>query len=135
MLAIASVPLISKVPRIDTRYIAPIILVFTLAAVLSISGNIWDPAATFAAAIFGYMMRRHGFPVIAVVIGFILGNIAEQSYYTAIQSARGSYTVFFNSGISLALFSLTLAVISLRLASVFKKLRGARPHDGQAAPR
>ncbi len=135
MLAIASVPLISKVPRIDTRYIAPIILVFTLAAVLSISGNIWDPAATFAAAIFGYMMRRHGFPVIAVVIGFILGNIAEQSYYTAIQSARGSYTVFFNSGISLALFSLTLAVISLRLASVFKKLRGARPQDGQAAPR
>jgi putative tricarboxylic transport membrane protein len=121
MLTIGSVGLLSKVPTVDTRYIAPIVIIFALTATLAITGNIWDPAAAFAAAIFGYMLRRNGFPVIAMVIGFVLGSIAEQSYYTAIQSARGSYGIFFQSGISLSIMSLTLAAVAIRLYTMFRK--------------
>ena len=70
----------------------------TSARALHLDG--FDTAAAITAATWA---REAGIPVIGIVIGFVLGKVMEADFYTALQSGRGQYTVFFESPVSLVL--------------------------------
>jgi putative tricarboxylic transport membrane protein len=44
--------------------------------------------------LFGYFARRHGYPLISLVIGLILGKLAEGSFHQALQISDHDYSVF-----------------------------------------
>src|SRR5262249_34726985 len=43
----------------------------------------------------GYLMRRYDFPVAPVIIGMILGPLAEQNFRQAMTISAGAWTGFF----------------------------------------
>jgi putative tricarboxylic transport membrane protein len=64
-------------------------------------------------------MRRFDFPTAPVVVGMILGPLAEAQLRNALSIGEGKWTVFLERPVSLGLLGVVLAV--LVLPRVFKK--------------
>jgi putative tricarboxylic transport membrane protein len=65
--------------------------------------------------VLGYFFQKYGFPVIAVVLGMILGPIGERGFHQSLLMSKGSYLIFITRPISLTLFVLTLLVLFIQL--------------------
>jgi putative tricarboxylic transport membrane protein len=104
-------PYLSRITFIRVHFIAPVVLVLCVAGAYLIRSNIWDVPLTLASGIVGYGMIRAGYPIITLVIGFLLGGIAEKSFHQSLMSAYGSYEVFFTRPISLVLIALTVLAL------------------------
>jgi putative tricarboxylic transport membrane protein len=71
-------------------------------------------------------MRRYDFPTAPVVVGMILGPLAEAQMRNALSIGEGRWTVFLERPMSLTLLLVVLAVLVLpRLAR--RRARAAAP--------
>ena len=63
--------------------------------------------------VLGVLMRRFDFPTAPVVVGMILGPLAEAQLRNAMSIGEGSALVFFQRPMSIALVIIVLAVLML----------------------
>jgi large-conductance mechanosensitive channel len=127
--ALAS-PWLARLPGFDMGVLAPLVLVASLMSAFTVRGNAVDLAALAVIGLLGALLRLYGYSVIGVVIGFVLGDVIERSFYTALQSSLGDYSVLVGSPIAAALALATL------VAAVFcgaKVLRAKREAAEEAA--
>ena len=59
----------------------------------------------------GNLMRRYDFPTAPVIIGMILGPLAEQEFRRAMTISQGDPTIFLTKPLSLALLMLALTAL------------------------
>ena len=83
----------------------------------------------------GFLMRRFDFPTAPVIIGMILGPLAEAQFRRAMTIANGDWTVFYTHPLSLTL--LLLAAAALVAPRIYghierRRLRGQEPVPGDA---
>ena len=72
----------------------------------------------------GVVMRRYDFPTAPVIVGMILGPLAEAQLRNAVSIGEGSFRVFVDRPMSLGLLVVLLAVLVLpRLARLVRRLR------------
>ena len=57
--------------------------------------------------------RRHGYPLISLVIGLILGKLAEGSFQQALQISDHDYSVFVLRPLSAAIFAICVVLVLL----------------------
>ncbi len=74
-----------------------------------------------AFGVMGFMMRRFDYPIAPVVVGLILGPVAESQFRRALSISLGDPTVLMTSPISAIL--LQIALIALVAPFVLKSLR------------
>ena len=79
----------------------------------------FDLVLLYAIGVLGLVMRRFDFPTAPVVVGMILGPLAEAQLRNALSIGEGKWTVFLERPMSLGLLGVVLAV--LVLPRVFKK--------------
>ena len=71
----------------------------------------------YAMGIMGFFMRRYDFPTAPVVVGMILGPLAEAQLRNAVSIGEGSFTVFLQRPMSLGLLVVVIGILVLpRLA-------------------
>jgi putative tricarboxylic transport membrane protein len=63
----------------------------------------------------GYVLRRFHYPIAPVVVGLILGPMAEKSLRQALQISQGNVLALFNSWIAIVLWLLALTAVLLPL--------------------
>lgn len=102
---------VSKVTNINTYYIVPVVMIFSFIGAYLFRGNIWDAMIVTTAAILAYGLTLFNYPVICIVLGYMLGVEAERTFVMALKTAQGSYGVFFQS--------ITSWVIILLIVSTF----------------
>lgn len=110
LLTVFTAGVTSWVPRLDSRYLAPSILVMVAISLVALRGTVLDLGIGVLAGILGFTLQRFGYPVIGTVIGFVLGGAIERNFYTALQSSRGSYLIFAHSPVSITLLLTTVLV-------------------------
>ena len=111
-----SVGLYVKILKIPEALIASMIIVFTLLGSYSLRSDMSDVWLMIGFGALGYLMRRFDFPVAPLVLGVILGPIAERHLLTTMLSFHNDVTVFVTRPIS-ALF-LALAVLMIAVALI-----------------
>jgi putative tricarboxylic transport membrane protein len=109
----------SKIVFVPTRILIPIISVTIVAGVFALNYNTTDVYMTLAFGIIGWSMRKYGYPLIALILGIILGPMADAELIRISQRYAGDYTIFFTRPISLALITI---IIILTLFPVIRKL-------------
>lgn len=110
---------LTKVTTVKVEYLIPIILMLVFAGTYVYRSNIFDVIITVFAGIFGYFMTRFGFSVIALVIGYILGVMAERNFISSLQMSQGDYSIFVTRPITLVLLILVVFVLLLPFISRF----------------
>ena len=75
----------------------------------------FDVGVMFVFGGVGLVMRRAGFPVVCLVIGFILGDMFETSLRQSLLLYKSDITAIFESPIAMVFISLT-AILLIRSA-------------------
>ncbi len=117
----------ARIGNVSNTYLTPIVFVFCVVGTYALNNNILD---IFMMMIFGavaYVLIKCDFSMPPIILGLILGGLAEKNLQRALVISDGSVSVFFTRPISLALlvisaFSLIWPIIS----PVIKKKRAAK---------
>jgi putative tricarboxylic transport membrane protein len=119
-------PLILRVPP---RYLVPAIVILSLVGAFAVRGQattaaIYDMGVALAFGVLGYLMRKGGYPLAPLILGFILGPMLEQNFRRAVRVARGDLLVFLQEPIAAGL--LLVAAASLLLPPLLARRRRVR---------
>jgi len=103
--------LMEKLTRTRAELISPIIIVFCLIGSYIMREYWQDMLVTTLFGIIGYYMRRHGFHPIPLVLGIILGPIAEFGLFEALSISDNGPLIFITRIPSLIILLCILTVI------------------------
>jgi len=133
MLLVLNLPLVGlwvKLLRIPRAPLYAGILIFATVGVYGMRQSAFDLYLMLAIGAMGVVMRRFDFPTAPVVVGMILGPLAEAHLRNGVAIGGGHWGVFFERPLSAGL--LAVVVIVLLLPRALKWL-GARKARQQAA--
>ncbi|WP_264556285.1 tripartite tricarboxylate transporter permease [Halocatena marina] len=99
-----------------SRYLWPVIFLLCVIGAYALRGNVFDVWVMLGAGVLGYAMRADNYPLAPMVLGLILGPIAESNLRRALAISDGSVVAVFTKPFTL--FILLLALISLLLPVV-----------------
>jgi len=114
MLLILNLPLVGmwvKLLKIPKPYLYAGILIFATVGVYGMRQSAFDLVLLYAIGLLGVVMRRFDFPTAPVVVGMILGPLAEAQMRNALSIGEGRWTVFLQRPGSLALLIVIVAVL------------------------
>jgi len=126
MLLVLNLPLVGiwvRLLLIPRPYLYAGIMVFGIVGVYGLASSELDLALMVAVGLAGYVMRVYDFPIAPVLIGLILGPMAETQLRRALAIAQGSPAVLVETPLSITLWILAGAV--LLLPAVLRRLRPA----------
>jgi putative tricarboxylic transport membrane protein len=109
MLLVLNLPLVGlwvRILRIPAPLLYAGILVFATIGTYGISNSPVDLVLLYVIGAIGFVMRRYDFPTAPVVIGMILGPLAEQEFRRAMTISNGDWTVLVTQPLSAALLAL-----------------------------
>ncbi|WP_026152153.1 tripartite tricarboxylate transporter permease [Actinopolyspora halophila] len=105
-------PVWAKLLRIPRNYLYAGIVVFATLGVYTTRSSVFDVLLLYVIGALGFLLRRYGFPIAPVLIGVILGPLAETSLRRAMAMSQGDVGVLVDSPFAVALYSiLVLAVV------------------------
>ena len=100
---------IVKVAIIQAQILVPFIVCFAILGSYSITNSIWNILVTFLFGCVGYFMKELKYPRAVLILGFILGTLAERNLYLAL-------TLY---GIKFLTRPITLILLLITLFSLF----------------
>lgn len=115
MLLVLNLPLIGlwvKLLTVPKPWLYAGILLFATLGTIGANPSVFELGILLVFGLLGFAMRLFGYPIAPVVIGLILGPMAEQQLRRALAISQGDVTALIMSPIAAALFALAaLAVI------------------------
>ena len=127
MLLILNLPLIGlwvKLLKLPKSYLYAGSLIFATVGVYGMRQSAFDLVLLYAIGLLGVVMRRFDFPTAPVVVGMILGPLAEAQMRNALSIGEGHWSVFVERPISVVL--LVIVVLVLVLPRLMKMRRRHR---------
>jgi putative tricarboxylic transport membrane protein len=115
----------SRVTTIPTIYLAPVIIAFTLVGGFVPREYMFDMYLALGFGVLGYIARRTGYHVAAILIGVILGPLLETYFLRALKKSNEDITTLFSSNIGNVLWvMLALSLIVPPLMDWQRKKKG-----------
>ncbi|MCL1818471.1 MAG: tripartite tricarboxylate transporter permease [Spirochaetaceae bacterium] len=106
-------PYVLKVPY---QILMPIIMVLCVVGAFTLGNSLFDVLVAVIFGIIGFFMRKYGYPGAPLVLGVILGPMAEDNLNRAMLVSGNDWTVLFQRPISA--FFLILSAISIAFALI-----------------
>jgi putative tricarboxylic transport membrane protein len=135
MLLVLNLPLIPlwvKILRIPYALLFPLILLFCLIGVYSLSSNSEEIIVMVIFGIFGYLMKKFEYESAPLVFALVLCPILENAFRQSLMMSYGDLTIFFTRPISLTFMITGIVLFALPVfTSVRKKMRDRIPPDEQ----
>jgi putative tricarboxylic transport membrane protein len=127
MLLILNMPLVrifAKVIETPTKYLIPLIVVFSVFGVYAIQYSTFDLMLIMGCGAAGYYLNKNDYPLAPLVLGLILGPMMENNMRRALTISNGDFMIFLQKPISLAFLFVGLLwlVIPLILRMKGKKV-------------
>jgi putative tricarboxylic transport membrane protein len=105
----------SRVTLVPTSYLVPIIVACTIVGAFADREYVFDMGLALAFGVLGYIGRKTGYHVTALLIGVIIGPLFEQYLVRALRISQGDLSIFFTSTIGNILWALLFASLALPL--------------------
>ncbi|WP_020179328.1 tripartite tricarboxylate transporter permease [Methylopila sp. M107] len=116
MLIVLNLPLVGlwvRLLSIPRPWLYGGILAFATLGTLGANPSVVELTMLLCLGVLGFLLRIFGFPIAPVVIGLILGPLAEQQLRRALSISQGDPMVFLTSPLSATLLALAAAAIIL----------------------
>jgi putative tricarboxylic transport membrane protein len=125
------------IARAPKAGLVPIVAFMTVIGSFAIRNSLSDVAIMIVLGVIGWLVARRGFSVSPIVLGLILGRIAEQGFVQSwtIGDAIGDlWGQFFGRPLSMAIIALTLLSFLYPFWPQIRALAGRRPSAADAPP-
>lgn len=113
--------------NIPTKVLAPVLAIFCVAGSFAVRNALFDVWIMFGFGLFGLMMKRHDFSLPAIVLGIVLGSIADNELIrTYMLFGKSFYTAFVTRPISLVLLVIVIFSVAYPAYGSYKKKKCAK---------
>jgi putative tricarboxylic transport membrane protein len=114
--------LFAAVLKVKESILVPIILVISFIGAYAVNSSLFDVGMALIFGILGYVLNKFNFPLAPILMGIILGPIAEEGLRQSLMVSDGSWSILVTQPISAVFLGVTLLIV-LRKAYVlaFKK--------------
>lgn len=102
----------AKLLLIPAPYLYGGIVLFALVGAYVLNGEPFDIWIAIVVGIIGLLFRRFGYPVTPLILGVILGPLAEQEFRRALQGSAGDPGILIATPFSVTLYVLLIVVIA-----------------------
>lgn len=122
LIGILGVPMFSKILQVKLVYIIPVVLVFSIFGAYSFRNSLLDVLLAIIFGIIGVVFRKFNVPTAPIVLGIILGPLAEmnlrQSLTIATAKGLNIFEYIFYRPLSIIIFILLLIIVFASLKSI-----------------
>ncbi|NTS30839.1 putative tricarboxylic transport membrane protein [Phyllobacterium sp. YR620] len=118
MLLVLNLPLVGlwvRLLSIPRHWLYAGILVFATLGTIGANPSTFELGMLLAFGVLGYVLRLFGYPIAPVVVGLILGPMAEQQLRRALAISQGDPTVLVHSPIAVILLLLAVCAVVVPL--------------------
>lgn len=139
VLILMNLPLIGlfvRMIQVPNTVLVPAILVLSILGVYSAFGSVFSVFLMLAIGVGAWALRKLGFDMAPILLGFVLGKTLENSLRNALAMSGGEVSVLFQSGVSNGLWIATVAIIVLpwALARRRRKQQKIAPEAARMSP-
>jgi putative tricarboxylic transport membrane protein len=124
LLLVINLPLVglwAKLLDIPAPYLYGGIVTFAMVGAYVLNNSSFDLWAAVVIGIIGLLFRKFGYPVTPLILGVILGPMAEQEFRRALQSAAGDWTVLVSTPFTISIY--VLLALVLIVPQVLRRVR------------
>jgi putative tricarboxylic transport membrane protein len=114
MLVVLNLPFVGvwvKLLMIPRPWLYAGILTFATLGIVGAEGSVFALVLLLVFGLLGFLMRRFGYPLAPVLVGTILGPLAEEQLRRGLMINRGDWTFLFTSPIALTIYAIALAAV------------------------
>ncbi|HYE81646.1 MAG TPA: tripartite tricarboxylate transporter permease [Clostridia bacterium] len=108
---LTSTPLLAKITKVPNAILVPVIMALCFVGAFAVNNYIEDVIVAIVFGVIGYVMFKNKWPMQCLVLGLVLGEIAESNFHRAMQISGGSYGIFVQKPISLVLLISIVAIL------------------------
>jgi putative tricarboxylic transport membrane protein len=114
-----------KILDLPEVVVSAYVLILCFVGALSIRNNIIDLWLMIGFGVIGYLFERLKFPIAPLVLGVILGPLAEAAFMNSMISFDNDWTIFFTRPIAGTIMLFTIAVLLLPFVQKWRAVRAA----------
>ncbi len=107
-------PLLAYLVKIPLRFLIPSIMILATMGAFALTGNILGPIVVAVFSVLGWILRQLNFSIPAMVVGLLLGKMAESSLLQSYQISGGQISYVLERPITIALILFLLGSIFIR---------------------
>lgn len=119
-LGLIGAKLLVNMLKIPSALLAPMILIICSLGTYASTNSMADVWLMLGFGVMGYVLSRNGYPMAPIVLGAILGPLAESSFRQGLLISQGDALFFFSSPISLVLVA---TIVSILMLPLFRSIR------------
>jgi len=116
VLLILNLPLVglwARISLIPYKVMGPIILAVCFVGAYSSRSTMFDVWVTLIFGVVGLIMKKKGWPLAPLILGFLLGDMFEGSLRQSLSMSGGSVSIFWNRPIAAILIACTVIMATL----------------------
>lgn len=124
ILGILLLPILASVVKVPIKILVPSVMSLAMFGAFGLTGNISGPVTVLISAMLGWFLKRYNFSVPGMVVGLLLGKMAESELLHSYQISGGQISYLLNRPISM--FILVLLVFSIGYKPLKEKFLSKR---------
>ena len=108
---IAAIPFFVWIVKKATPLIVPLVVSLTVAGGYSMTSSLSDVWIMFASGVVGYILIKLRYPLVSILLGVVLGGLAETNFRQALRISDGSLMTFVEKPISAAMLAIGVLIL------------------------
>jgi putative tricarboxylic transport membrane protein len=113
----------ANIAIVPTTLLSPILVVLCVVGGFSVNNMIYDVFIMLVFAVIGFIILKMNIPLVPIILGIILGTMAEENLRKALILSKGSYLVFIQKPISLLFLIFTIIALVVPLVVNIQTMR------------
>ena len=127
------IAVLSKLLDVPYSALGPIIVICCIVGTYSVQNSMMDVWLMLGFGLAGFLLEKIGFPLVSIILGVVLGPIAESELRRSLAMSRGDFSIFAERPISAILLGLAVILVSATVLAPMlqrRKLRKAAAKQG-----
>lgn len=103
---------VSRLASVNLAYLIPGVLTICIMGSLANRGFMFDVYIFLIFGLLGYLMSKNGFGLAPMVLGVVMGTLAEQNFSIAIKLSSGDFGIFFQSPTAWVIWAVLIVTVA-----------------------
>ena len=114
----------AKILNLESKTLLPLIILVCMIGSFASPNTVFNIFVMVFFGVLGYFLKKVDIPPASMILGLVLGELAETNFRSAFSMSRGTFGVFFRPLCLIFWALLVIMVIYPRIRDLIKKRRG-----------
>ncbi|WP_348814503.1 tripartite tricarboxylate transporter permease [Halomonas sp. H10-59] len=115
------IKLFTRLLNVPYSALGPIILMCCIVGTYSVRNSMFDVLLMLGFGVLGFLLEKIKFPLVSIILGLVLGPIAESELRRSLAMSQGDLGIFFSRPISASLIAIAVLLLGTTIVIALRK--------------